>query len=449
MPYEKQVQKLLSEGINLLPPSDIIAEGEAEKCVNWRPDQAAKLVSRYGAEELGHGFGDWVHDIFVVEAPPANRWYVAGDTKLYHHTATGAAGVEITDAITGGAVPFTNDFFGLASMHGYLWVMNKLRQGRDDSILFYPWLPAAPETAATVAAAAGELSGGVQYYVTFSTAKEYESNPSPISLEVASVTPFGVTLSAIPTSVNPEVTKRHIYRQGGKLPAPYLVRTILDNTTTTVTDDGGTAAAAAESDDETLYFLSDIQAVEAGRVIEDDHDPPPEAFGIAGPYFDRLLAFNSTAHPNRIWWTPSGQPWFFRGSASDDGDWVDVGEDLEAIYAISIKPHMAIIYKRHSVWRLVGDTEDGSLEQITPAVGLRGPRAWTSHGVVDYFRGHEGIYLCTGERTLKISEKIDPIFKGFQSGVVSPTKPLDPTQAYYEVIAIRNDRLYFCYAEVA
>jgi hypothetical protein len=449
MPYEKQVQKLIGDGVNLLPPSDLIGESEAEKCVNFRYDQVGRLMGRGGTALLASGLGDWSHTIAVVDSATTRRYYLGVDALLYRYR-----GPFDTLQVQSG---FDGDYLGWASYQGHLWVINKLKQGRVGGTVgetWYDWLPAPPTAAPGVAKVAGILSGAGKYYVTFATAKEYESNPTTVagvitaSAEISDLAAaFGVSLTGIQVSANPEVTKRHLYRIGGKLPGAYLVRTINDNTTTTATDNGGSAANDDEADP-TKYFLTDAQAIDVGRLLEDDHDPPPAAFGLAGPYFDRLMAFNTTANPNRIWFTPSGEPWFFRGSASDDGDWVDVGEESDAIYAISPKPHLAIIYKQRSIWRLVGDFSDGIIERVTDKDGLKGPRGWASHSLVDYYHGHQGIKLMTGERSLKVSDKVDPIFKALHSGVVEVTKPMDVARLYYAVMTIQIDRLLFAYPEV-
>jgi hypothetical protein len=340
---------------------------------------------------------------------------------------------------------FDGDFLGWASHQGLLWVMNRALQGHVAATSLYPWLPAAPAAAPAVIKISGGLSGAVRYYFTYSTYREHESNPSPVSEEISdTATTFGVTLT-IPASDNPEVTKCHIYRVGGLLPVPYLVYT-LNATSGVISDDGG-SGAPQDNGDPNVWFLSDAAAIEYGQAMEDDHDPPPAAFGLAGPYFERLLAFNSLANPNRLWWTPTSMPWYFRGSGTADGDWVDVGEEGEPIWAVSVKPHMCIIYKQHSIWRLLGDPSNGLIERVIPHMGIVGPRAWASHGVVDYFRGPEGIYLMTGELAIKVSTKVDPMFKGLTSGVARPTSPIDAAERYGEVLAVKVDRLYHCYRE--
>ena len=445
MPFEKQVQKLLGEGVNLLPPSDLIGEGEAEKCVNWRPDQVAKLVNRSGMIRLANGLGDWFHTIAHVESPPSAGWFLGVDAALYNYAGSGGVS-PIVDGLTGVTVEFDGDFLGWASFQGFLWVMNRLRQGRVVADRIYPWLPDPPVDRPPVTKVTGELSGAVRYYIVYETDKGYTSNPSLPSYEIADTAAgFGVTIT-LQTTLNPEVSKLRIYRVGGKLPAPYLVFRMDHGGMTEVTDDGGTLAIANDSGDPNDYFLSDAMAIEYGELMEDNHDAPPAAFGLAGPYFDRLLAFNSLAHRNRIWYTPTSMPWHFPGAETADGNWVDVGEQGEPIYAISVKSHISFVYKAHSIWRIVGDLENGLLEQVTPHMGIVGPRAWASHGAVDYIRSNEGIYLMA-DRPYKISGKVDPIFKGLSTGVVEPTPPADPANQYAEILAIVNDRLYHAYAE--
>lgn len=460
MPFERQTQKLLGEGINLLAPSDLIAEGEAEKCVNWRPDQLGKLVARDGLRLQVGGLGDWVHTIAHVESPPSAGWYVGVDTQLWSHSAAGLAAL-VRDILTGAIALFDGDFLGCASFQGSLWVTNKTKRGRVVGESMYPWLP-DPPTKPAVAPASGYLSGTVRYYVTYLTARGYESNPSPASDDL--VCELGETNGGawitIPACSDPQVIGFRVYREGGLLPAPYQILgwAADGNPIEDWEANPWDRNAIVFSDSGVVYDELGVEqspdagyVIENGVVLEDDHDPPPAAFGLAGPYFERLLAFNSTAHPNRVWYTPSMMPWYFRGSASDDGDWFDVGEEAEPIYAISVKPHMAYVYKAHSIWRLVGDPDDGLVELVTPHVGLRGPRAWASHGVIDYFKGNEGLHIMTGERALKFSEKVDPIFKGKTSGVAEPTNPMTTGAAaeYAAVMAIKNDRLYFSYPEAA
>jgi hypothetical protein len=452
MPFEKRHEEILTGGINLLPPSDLIARDQAEVAINWRVDQQGALRGRQGMEalsgwptNLGSGTG-YVHSLMLVEDLPDKRRYAGADELLYRN------GVVVIDSITGAPVLFNAEQLGLCSFEGMLWVMNKARQGRDDGSNFYSWLPAPPEHPATVAKTTGDLGSKVRYYVTFSTAEGYESNPgtyvdgvlSPISDWIEdTAASFGVALSAIPVSTDPQVTQRHIYREGGMLPAPYRVHTLDNNTTKNWTDDGSTVNGRDVPDGST----SDAEAVADGFLMEDDHDPaPPAAVMLQTPYFNRILAGGTDEHPNRLFWTPSNKLWYFPGSDSElEGNWVDIGELNEWIVGISPRPRMCIIYKEHSIWRMIGDMSNGILEQTNSDTGLIGRKAWAQAGPVDYLQGKEGIYQFSGDIPAKSSPQLDPIFKGWHTN--SDAIPIDQALREQACMAVKHDRLYFSYPE--
>lgn len=88
---------------------------------------------------------------------------------------------------------------------------------------------------ATTSGSAGLLSGTYSYYVTFVSSLGGESSPSPAS---NAVTPAlkQVNLTAIPTSADPQVTVRKIYRVGGTVASIALVGTLNDNSNVIFTD---------------------------------------------------------------------------------------------------------------------------------------------------------------------------------------------------------------------
>lgn len=458
MAFKKIVQKILTGGINLLAPSDLLPPDGGECSKNWRVDTFGNLRSRDGMTVVMESLDEHVHTLVLVsgESAGSKRRYAGAGMRLFQASGENSATEAKRDAITGDFATFSGSQLGVVSYDGLLWAMDQLKQGRDDGSLygtywhaddgalgsFYPWLPKPPNAVPGVTQTTGTLGGAVKYYVTYDTAEGRESNPTTVgglitpSGEITdAVASFGVVLSGIPVSPNPEVDKRHIYREGGMLPAPYRVWTINDNATTSWTDDGS---------------VTDSMAVEDGYLMEEDHDPAPAAQVLAGPYNNRLIAGCSALHPNRMWWTPATKPWYFRGSTSDaEGDWLDVGELNEETVAFSLRPRMVIIYKEHSIWRLVGDLDDGILEQTNSDTGLIGRKAWYSEGGYDYFQGKEGVYRFDGDHAVKISERVDPIFKGWQSGStdVNPVRPIDQEIRKFACMAIKHGRLYFSYPE--
>lgn len=280
----------------------------------------------------------------------------------------------------------------------------------------------------------GPFNGEYDWAVTFVNKEGHETNPSDFSSPVQFDAQFA-RLTGIPVSNGTQgVTKRRIYRRGGLQAATVRVGEINDDITTTFEDK-----------------VSEDDATALGIRLESDHDPPPAARGLVGPYFERLLAYNSAAHRNRLWWTPTSRPWYFRGSDDpDDGDWVDVGEDGEDLVFVSTHKRTAWLYKTGSIWRLVGNPDDGDLEPTNAGIGVVGPQAVAEGDGVDYICARDGVYVFNGDQARKISEAVDPLFRGqyveLSAGpgaVYAP--PLDPEHLDRVTLAYAYGRLYVSY----
>lgn len=111
-----------------------------------------------------------------------------------------------------------------------------------------------PGSAPTVAdGGAGNLNGVYQWRVTFES-PTHESSPGPVSTKLT-LANRQVSLTAVPTSSDTQVTKRNIYRIGGVIPEWRYVGTINDNVTTTFTDN--------------------VADLSLGEELSFDRDPPP------------------------------------------------------------------------------------------------------------------------------------------------------------------------------
>lgn len=278
---------------------------------------------------------------------------------------------------------------------------------------------------------AGPLEGDYQYWVTFDNDLGHESIPSPASSTVT-LTKQGVNLTSIPISADEQVTKRHIYREGGAAGLPLRVHTLADNTTTTWNDRSADNLAQA----------SGIQMTSVNA------DPPPAAAGLLGPYFGRLIAWRSTAHPSRYWWNPTAQPWKWPGAADEaEGNWEDCGDDREPIVSITDHRRMLWMYKERSIWRLDGDPQTADPVQTNSDVGIVGKHAVAKAGAVDFFVAQDGVYLFNGDTAQKISQKINPIFKGdyVDIGYGALLSPLNAAHIDQCVLGVWQNRLYFSY----
>lgn len=244
----------------------------------------------------------------------------------------------------------------------------------------------------------GTIEGSaVQYYYTYVNADSHESNPSPVSTALAfnrrsaSVT---VALSA-----DAQVTGINIYRTGGTLGAVYKVNSSPEANTNHAYVDSKT--------DDDLTTL--------GITMQTDLDLPPACSGLVGEFFGRLIAFSTSANPNRFFWTKLNKPYGFPGAASAAGNWADVGDSGYAILAATRNNRIIYFYKGDSIWRLIGDPGDvdGLVERCDHVpFGILGPQAVCTATSGNMIATQDGIYEFNGDTARKISTKIDPIFKG-------------------------------------
>lgn len=281
------------------------------------------------------------------------------------------------------------------------------------------------------------LTGTATYFVQFANAQGENSNPSPGTAASCSVNlnNQGASLSNIATSADPQVTARWIFRIGAGLDQALLVGTIPDNATTTFLDD-----------------TTNVEAQNDGIIMQTNLTLPPAAMGVIGPYFGELIAWGTVDHPARYFWTNEGEPWFFPGSdEEDEGNWEDAGSDDDPLLAITNHYQLIQLYKRRSIWQVVGDPNLPAVnaQQLNQNIGVVGPKAVCNGGMVDFFVGPEGVYRHNLYTEEKISPMLDPIFKGdavyLSNGQYVP--PVDPVLIANAVLAVINDRLYFSYTE--
>lgn len=276
----------------------------------------------------------------------------------------------------------------------------------------------------------GSLQGEYSYFVTYDTDDGHESLAGPESNYVT-VNKLKVNMSNIPVSPDPQVTVKHIYRYGGPLDTPTRVASLLNAQTGWVDE------------------VSNDQAQVGNIRLRIDADPAPPAAGLLGPHDGRLIAWSSAAHPSRLWYTHPSRPWHWPGSDDAvEGNWDDVGEDYEELLTVTSHNAQLWCYKQRSIWKYSGDLAEALPRRTLAQVGAVGRRAVVPAGGYDYFVGPEGVYVFNGERERKISQAIDPIFKGDWVNVgASYVPPIDADNAGATVLGYVNGRLYVCYPE--
>jgi hypothetical protein len=350
----------------------------------------------------------------ITELDPANPDATSGDfLTIRMWTSSSIAGMEVgalMDIDTGGA----------ATAFDGVWQVTAIYDGNPTSLIeMSAHVPAgtAYSVAGGMTATFGNPSmpmGTHKYWVTWAYTDLGESNPSTsagvITATTVAVARAGTKVTVSIAALSPPTGATHwnIYTQRSDMPSPYRVNIDPIPVATTSYDDFGDAAHSQDND-----FLIDS----LGILMEGDHDPAPACRVIANQVYNgRILVANSSAYPNRIWYTPPLQPGFFRGSGNPQaGDWVDVGTDRgDEILFMAVKPGMVTIYRSKSIWRHIGDFGDPNarIEVAVPDLGVVGPRAVVSTSLGDYFRAPEGVYKYNGDWAQKISAKLDPIFRG-------------------------------------
>lgn len=277
-------------------------------------------------------------------------------------------------------------------------------------------------------------------YVTFTTAAGHESNPSPKS-NLITVNRNSVQVSSIPVSADPQVTGTNIYLTGGTLAAVLRANGARDTATVIEGPVVGASYKIVATEDELTAF---------GIEMETNHDDPPPASVLAGPYYDRLIAASSIAHPERVWWTPQSQPFCFPGANSDFfGNWNDVGDAGEKVMALSVRPSKVYIYKENSVHYLLGDPGDefptGNWHRSSAQMGISSQNGYVQAGPIDYTHMSEGIYRFNGDFPVKISQKIDPIFKGRSVLLSDATTAVPLSDVTDTALGFRDNVLWFSY----
>jgi hypothetical protein len=398
--YVRDKLQIIGGGFNMLPPGDKAPKNDYLLAQNWRTDRTGRLITRWG------------YPLKFSIAGPAYAHSGAnsgGDETNYYIAANAAAGANPCSVYFNGsgtalASGLSGYRVGFASMLGWMFIMDRVKQLRHDGTNLHTWGIAAPLTALTPAAGTADPtgpSGTYNFYVTYATSDGfYETGPGPESIAVT-VTGNDINFTGIPVSPDAAVGVRNIYAVGGTLGAAYLVLSIANNTATTGT-----------------WNTNDLTATDEGITMPVGHMPPPAGEGLAGPYFSRLYTWVG----NRLYYTPQGQPQYWN-TDSAAGDWVDVGTWGEQIIWVTSHTNVLMIYKEKSIWRLIGDPIGGSLEQLEEGIGLTNAFAIASGaGPIDYFVAPNGLRRCNLDRSEPFGAEVSPLFN---SPILNANTPLE------------------------
>jgi hypothetical protein len=427
MAYQKKTENILSGSKNVLAPADQLPGNDALLLKNFRANTVGALESRKGSVVQLASTTGWPTSICRVDAASPRRYFGAGGSLYRNGTVVSAA--------FGTTTPIA-----MVSYQNYAFATTDTLQAKDDGTSLFPWQVAGPTaaiSAATATPTGAGLTGTYVYFMTYSCADGSESAYGPS--RTISLTAQAADLSSFPAYSPPAglanpVTLLNIYRGGGSQTSTVLIASFPPSTTT--------------YQDE----VSDITAQQNGTVIQTVlYSPPPPAYGVAGPYFDRLLMFGSAAHPNRLWWSEGLRPYAWPGALTDNGNHIDFGEEGEWILAVTVYSTHITIYKEKSIWRIYGDpgTDAAVAERVSSAYGINGRNAVVHATGVDYFGCPEGIFRWNGESGSKTSGKVTPIFLGEFADLITANlaAPMETTSASLMALGYRRGQLYVSYPQ--
>ncbi len=162
-------QRILTGGMQLLPPGDKTAPGDSLLLENFRVDQLDSLRTRAGSKL---DMGPMGAGLFHTLRRSGNERYMGIGTSLWHGTyGNSGAGTEIVTGLDGKPV-------GMAFYRGAAWMINAAKQKkiRNFGAEVVPWCPSMPLTAPTA-------TGGGQVTTLIN---EYDGGDAAISVGVDS-----------------------------------------------------------------------------------------------------------------------------------------------------------------------------------------------------------------------------------------------------------------------
>lgn len=234
------------------------------------------------------------------------------------------------------------------------------------------------------ATGSGSLTGVYSYKVTYVSKYAHESNAGPQSRNITASSNSQINLTNIPTSSDPQVVSRRIYRTVANGSIWLFLAEIFDNTTTTYTDTTPDGSLGNETPPQAADF-------------SDDNSRPPKA-GIVTKWKRTVFMAGDPQNPETLYFSEDDEP-----------------ESFPLINAFKLDAPITAIYQSYSIlvvetetakWQVIGDNPDFSVDKIVEDMGCVGRRAAGTARIAGYAVDRDGMRLFDGSTTNKISEPI-------------------------------------------
>lgn len=241
------------------------------------------------------------------------------------------------------------------------------------------WGIVAPVTPPTLALhGSGSMGPGYyNYCITFASASQ-ESSQGAISSQLFVPVSNGVTLTNIPTSTDPQVTQRNIYRIGGALGQWRLIATLNDNTTTTYTDTQSDASITGQS-------------------LTINRDPPPKFTSIAA-HQERIWGFLGSI----VWYSNYGEPWGFNSVTGT----LPVGNNSFGDDAVNLASigSILVLFKSRTTYAVYGVTDaDFQVNKLFDIGCVSALSVVSAYGTA-FWASRQGIWMYGGGQPQQISD---------------------------------------------
>lgn len=230
----------------------------------------------------------------------------------------------------------------------------------------------------------GNFTGVYSYKIVYVSKYGQLSNAGPQSRDVTAVSHGQLNLTNIPTSTDPQVTARRLYRTVANGSIWLFLDEILDNTTTTFTDTFADGSLGNETPPQAGDF-------------SDDNSRPPQA-GIVKVWKRTVFVAGDPQNPETLYFSEDDEP-----------------ESFPLINAFQLDGKITAMYETYSglvvetetgKWQVIGDNPDFSVDKIIEGMGCVGRRAAGTSRLIGYAVDRDGMRLFDLSNTKKISEPI-------------------------------------------
>jgi hypothetical protein len=243
------------------------------------------------------------------------------------------------------------------------------------------WGIVAPTSAPSLVTSGPSLMvGNYTYAITFGNATQ-ESSQGTIS-DTITVNDQGIELIGIPTSTDPQVTQRNIYRIGGSLGQWLLITTLHDNTTTTYID----TTADADVIGQQLTVFRD----------------PPLPFKYITNHMERIWGFGTPSDASVVYWSNLNEPWGF----NDLTGYLPVGENSynDAAMGLTSIGGQLVLMKSKTTYGVFGNSDSNFITNKLFDIGCKSSRSiCNAYGIALWLSG-QGIYMYDGSSPKNISD---------------------------------------------